>query len=117
VVKDSLDTGVYLSAFYLQGACRFPVDKKIARYLTPVLRGDAMGYDFFDKGFAVNRLTLGLNVGLDIDNMDAELRFNYEYFAKKNEPAMKENPYYRTYFERTDKGMFDKFTVELFVRF
>ncbi|MDR1594742.1 MAG: hypothetical protein LBS43_09735 [Prevotellaceae bacterium] len=117
VVKDSLDTGVYLSAFYLQGACRFPVDKKIARYLTPVLRCDAMGYDFFDKGFAVKRLTLGLNVGLDIDYMDAELRFNYEYFAKKNELAMKENPYYRTYFERTDKGMFDKFTVELFVRF
>jgi hypothetical protein len=48
------------------------------------------GYDFFDKGFAVKRLTLGLNVGLNVDYMNAELRFNYEYFAKKNELAMNE---------------------------
>jgi hypothetical protein len=117
VVKDSLNTGVYLSAAYLQGSYRFSTDRKKAKYLTPTLRYDAMGYDLFEKGFAVNRLTAGLNIGLDVKYMDAELRFNYEYFMKQNESAMKENPYYSAYFERSDKGMFDKFTVELFIKF
>lgn len=53
VVKDSLNTGAYLSAAYVQGSYRFPVNKKTTKYLTPTLRGDAMGYDFFKKGFAV----------------------------------------------------------------
>jgi hypothetical protein len=49
--------------------------------------------------------------------MDAELRFNYEYFMKRNESGMRENPCYSAYFERSDKGMFDKFTVELLIKF
>jgi hypothetical protein len=117
VVKDSSDAEAYLSAAYLQGAYCFPVNTKMAKYLTPTLRGDAMGYDFFDRGFAVSRLTAGLNIGLDVNRMDAELRFNYEYFMKKNESEIREDSYYSAYFERADKGMFDKFTVELFIKF
>jgi hypothetical protein len=30
---------------------------------------------------------------------------------------MRENPYYNAYFERADKGIFNKFTVELFIKF
>jgi hypothetical protein len=117
VVKDSLNSGAYLSAAYLQGSYRFPVNKKIAKYLIPTLRYDGMGYDFFEKGFAVNRLTAGLNIGLDINYMDAELRFNYECFRKENESGMREDSYYSAYFERSDKGMFGKFTVELLIKF
>jgi hypothetical protein len=117
VVKDSLNTGAYLSAAYLQASCRFPVKKRMVKYLSPTLRGDAMGYDFFEKGFAVSRLTAGFNIGLDVNYMDAELRFNYEYFMKKNESEMRGNSYYSAYFERPDKGMFDKFTVELLIKF
>jgi hypothetical protein len=117
VVRDSLNTGACLSAAYLQGSYRFPVNKKRVKYLTPTLRGDAMGYDFFEKGFAVTRLTAGLNIGLNVNYMDSELRFNYEYFRKKNESEMRKDPRYSAYFERSDKGMFDKFTVELIVKF
>jgi hypothetical protein len=117
VVKDSLNTGAYLSAAYLQGACFFSVNGKMAKYFAPTLRGDAMGYDFFDRGFAVSRLTAGLNIGLKANRMDAEIRFNYEYFMKKNESELKENSYYSAYFERTDKGMFDKFTLEFLIKF
>ena len=112
-----MNTGAYLSAAYLQGAYYFPVDKKRVKYLAPTLRGDAMGYDFFNRGFDISRLTLGLNIGLDANRMDAEIRFNYEYFIKQNESKMKEDSYYRTYFERTDKGMFDKFTVGFLIKF
>jgi hypothetical protein len=117
VVKDSVNTGAYLSAAYLQGAYFFPVNKRIARYIAPTLRGDAMGYDVFDKGFDISRLTLALNIGLEAKRMDAEIRFNYEYFMKKNESGLKDDSYYSAYFERTDKGMFDKFTVEILVKF
>ena len=113
VVKDSVNAGAYLSAAYLQGAYRFPVNTKAVKYLLPTLRGDAMGYDLFDSGFAVSRLTVGLNIGLDVDYMDTELRFNYEYFMKNIEP----DSHCSAYFERVDKGIFDKFTVELFIKF
>lgn len=117
VVKDSVNTGAYLSAAYLQGSYRFPVNGQAVKYLLPTLRGDAMGYSLFDRGFAVSRLTAGLNIGLDVDYMDAELRFNYECFANKNEPGLREDSHYSAYFERADKGMFDKFTIELFIKF
>jgi hypothetical protein len=117
VVKDSLNTGAYLSAAYLQGAYFFPVNSKMLRYLAPTIRSDAMGYDFFDKGFDVGRLTVGLNTGLAANRMDAEIRFNYECFIKRNEPRLKESLHYAAYFERTDKAMFDKFTVELLIKF
>ncbi|MDR1129499.1 MAG: hypothetical protein LBK96_00775 [Prevotellaceae bacterium] len=117
VVKDSVNTGAYLSAAYLQGSYRFPVNGKMAKYITPTLRGDAMGYDFFDRGFDVSRLTLGLNMGLGTKQMDTEIRFNYEYFVRKNESGIRDDPYYAAYFERTDKGMFDKFTVEFLIKF
>jgi hypothetical protein len=117
VVKDSLNSDAYLSAAYLQGAYFFPVNTKMARYLAPTVRGDAMGYDFFGRGFDVRRLTLGLNTGLEINRMNAEIRLNYEYFIKKNESKMKEDTYYSAYFERTDKAMFDKFTLEFLIKF
>ncbi|MDR2027553.1 MAG: OprO/OprP family phosphate-selective porin, partial [Prevotellaceae bacterium] len=117
VIKDSLNTDVYLSAAYLQGAYFFPVHTKTVRYLTPTVRADAMGYDLFDRGFDVSRLTLGLNIGLDAKRMSAEIRFNYEYFIKKNESGLRDSSYYSAYFERADKGMFDKFTVEFLIKF
>jgi hypothetical protein len=117
VVKDSLTTGVYLSAAYLQGNYCFPANNKMTKYFTPTIRGDAMGYDCFDKGFDVSRLTLGMNIGLQPKQLDAEIRLNYEYFFKKNESEMKDDPYYIAYFERSDKAMFDKFTVELLIKF
>lgn len=117
VVKDSLNTSAYLSAAYLQGAYFFPLNTKMVRYLAPTVRSDAMGYDFFDRGFDISRLTLGLNAGLGINRMDAEIRLNYEYFMKRNESKLKADSYYSAYFERTDKGMFDKLTVELLIKF
>lgn len=117
VVKDSINTGAYLSAAYLQSAYFFPVNKKMVRYLAPTVRGDAMGYDFFNKGFDISRLTAGLNIGLGKNRMDAEIRLNYERFIKRNESGLKENSYYIAYFERTDKAMFDKFTLEFLIKF
>jgi hypothetical protein len=117
VVKDSVNTDAYLSAAYLQSAYFVPVNRKMVRYLAPTIRGDAMGYDFFDNGFDICRLTAGINIGLETNRMDAEIRLNYERFMKRNESGLKEDLYYSAYFERTDKGMFDKFTMELLIKF
>jgi hypothetical protein len=117
VVKDSVYTDVYLSSGYIQGTYILPVKGNLARYLTPTVRVDGMGYGVFDNGFDVCRATAGFNIGLAVNRMDAEIRFNYEYFMKENESGLKENPYYDAYFERTDKALFNKFTLEFLIKF
>lgn len=121
VIKDSLDVDdSRISSAYLQGAYSFPLKNgKLFKYIEPQLRSDAMGYDVFERGFDVSRLTVGLCFGLDTRPMRAELRLNYEkFFFRGGMDDIRSNARYSAYFDgNTDKLLFDKFTIELFVRF
>jgi hypothetical protein len=65
---------------YIQGAYMFALPNgKMFHSLSPAFRWDAMGYD---AKLNVNRLTFGLNFGLDMKPFDSTLRIDYEqYFA------------------------------------
>jgi hypothetical protein len=119
VLKDSLYSDIKLSGTYIQGAYSFPVNnKRLLKYIEPALRGDAMGYDVFNGGFDISRMTIGVNFGLDKKPMAVELRLNYEhFFMRKSESDIWDNSYYNIFFERSDKGMFDKISVELMIKF
>lgn len=116
VFRDSIDSDAVLSGAYLQGGYIFPVNKsKLVKYIQPTLRTDIMGYDAFKYGYDISRITVGVNFGLDTKLMTAELRLNYENFITRK--GINNNSNYTAYFNRHDKGMFDKFTIELFIKF
>ncbi len=119
VVKDSLDSHRRLSGTYIQGAYRFPIkNNKTFKYVEPTLRDDAMGYDLFDNGFDISRITIGLNFGLDTKAMAAEIRLNYEhFFLHENVEALKADAYYSPFFDASDKRLFNKLTIEFLVKF
>jgi len=52
--------------------------------LSPTFRWDAMAYDVIDTGLDVNRLTFGINFGLDVKPFDSTLRINYEQYLLHN---------------------------------
>ena len=55
------------------------------RTLTPAIRIDAMGYDAWNSGFEVARLTAGLKFGLTFLPNDSLLRIDYkQYFSEDN---------------------------------
>ena len=119
VVKDSVGMDKNVSAAYVQGAYNFPVKNKgMLKYIEPTLRTDGMGYKIFENGFDISRITAGINLGLDLKPMAVEIRFNYEYFfLHKSRGVIEENKYYHNFFERPDNGLFDKFTIELLIKF
>lgn len=118
-IKDSIGTSQRFSGAYLQGAYNFTVNNNnLLKYIEPTLRTDGMAYNIFDNGFDISRLTFGLNFGLDPKYMAAEIRLNYEhFFFHKSKDAIKNTPFYRGMFDREDKGLFNKLSIEFLIRF
>ncbi len=83
--RHSNTTGLDLFGTYIQGAYTFGLPKaKIFHCLTPAARWDAMGYDVGSRGFDVNRITVGINLGLTLIPYDSVLRLDFEqYFVRK----------------------------------
>jgi hypothetical protein len=92
---------------YIQGAYMFDVrNGNMFHNFSPALRWDAMGYD----GFDVNRLTFGINFGLDMKPFDSMLRINYEQYFDGN--------YSFAEFDNRDPHVSDnKVTLELLLKF
>ncbi len=96
---------------YIQGVYVIDFNSvKMFRNLYPAFRWDAMGYEVFDAGFDVNRLTFGLNFGLALKHFDSTLRIDYEqYFLRRDSFAE---------FDDRDPHVADnKVSVELLLRF
>jgi len=95
---------------YIQGTYIFYLkNPKMFHNIGPALRWDAMGYEVAKRGLAVNRLTFGINFGLNVKPFDSTLRINYEqYFVHNN---------FFDEFNNTDPHVSDnKVTIELLVR-
>lgn len=121
VVKDSINVDKSrLYGSYIQGAYAFPLNKsKILKYIEPNLRTDAMGFNVFDHGFDISRVTLGVNFGLLQKRMNAEVRLNYEkLFFHGSRDNIRSSARYLGYFaSAADKPLSDKFIIELFIKF
>lgn len=97
-----------LLSYYVQGAYEFPVKTKLFSMVKPAARWDAIDQNLTDKGFDVDRFTLGLGFGFEHQKFSSILRFDYEWYFVKNElPFLNKN----------DEMDSDKFTVELLFSF
>lgn len=96
---------------YIQGAYTFDLRKgQMFHNMSPALRWDAIGYDVASTGLDVNRLTVGINFGLDMKPFDSLLRINYEQYFMGDEGFAE--------FENRDPHVSDnKVTLELLLRF
>ncbi len=84
---------------------------KMFHNLTPAIRWDAMGYDVWNEGFDVNRITAGVDFGLSFLPYESLLRLNYEHYFLRGDSIFPD-------FEDRDPHVSDhKITVELVVRF
>ncbi len=73
-----------LSSVYAQGLVKVPVNSKTFKRVEPALRWDAMGYDMLDRGFGVNRATVGVNFVLNTNNFKSLFRVNYEHYFRSS---------------------------------
>lgn len=98
-----------LFSTYVQGAYWIPIrNNKIFRSFMPAARWDAVGTDVFNKGFDVNRATLGLGLGINDQKFLSLLRFDYEwYFVENSLPFL----------EKNKEMASNKFTMELVLFF
>ena len=110
--RHSNTTGLDLFGTYLQGAYTFDLHNAgIFHFLKPAARWDAMGYDVWNSGIDINRITLGLNFGLTFMPYDSVLRIDYEQYFLRKGLAFPD-------FDNRDLHIADnKITVELVVRF
>ncbi len=120
-VRDSVNVeDSRLWSSYLQGAYSFAINNNRAlKYIEPNLRGDAMGYNIFDEGFDIGRITFGVNFGFVPKVLNAEVRLNYEkFFFRGTREGIRNAAEYLGYFaNRTDKRLSDRFTIELLLKF
>ena len=95
---------------YIQGTYIFALKvPKMFHNICPAIRWDAMGFDVTKSGLDVNRLTLGVNFGLDLKPFDSTLRINYEQYFVRND--------FFASFNNTDPHVSDnKITIELLIR-
>ncbi len=109
--RTSHTTSRDLFGTYIQGAYMFDLRNwKMFHNLSPAFRWDAMGYDVMDAGFDVNRLTFGLNFGLDLKPFNSTLRIDYEQYFLRNNHFVE--------FDNRDLHVSDnKITIELLLRF
>lgn len=74
-----------LQGAYLQGMRTFYLRREgMFNNITPAVRLDAMGYDAFERGFDVSRLTLGLNFGISKMPFGSVLRVDYEHYFRRS---------------------------------
>ncbi len=98
-----------LLSYYVQGAYAFPLKQKwIFRHLIPAVRWDAIDKNMNEGGFDINRLTVGLGLGLTKKYYSSILRFDYEWYKINNVLDIL-NDY--------DEMDSNKFTVELLLTF
>ncbi len=96
-------------SYYVQGAYAFPLKQKwIFRHLIPAVRWDAIDKNMNEGGFDINRLTVGLGLGLTKKYYSSILRFDYEWYKINNVLDIL-NDY--------DEMDSNKFTVELLLTF
>lgn len=70
----------YLSATYLEALFKIGSRNKSIKRFEPAIRWDAMGYDVFNRGFGVNRITAGINMVLNTGAVNSVVRLNYEQY-------------------------------------
>lgn len=112
--KHSYLDGSDLQGAYIQGAHTSYFRREgMFNCFTPAVRWDAMGYDALSRGLDVNRLTLGINLGLSKMPFGSVLRVDYEwYFIRKGIDAS------QRYFVNSDLHAADnKLSVELLLKF
>ena len=111
--RHSYPDSTNLFGAYIQGGYMFPLRKtKVFHYLTPAARWDAMGYNVWNKGFDVQRITAGIHFGLSFIPYESLIRIDYEHYFLRNKN--------RTFpdFDNRDAHVADnKITIELLVRF
>ncbi len=96
-------------SYYLQGAYVFPLnDSWIFKHVIPAARWDAIDKNRDESGFDVNRLTLGLGLGLTKKYFSSIFRLDYELYMIKN------NLDILNLYEEMDSN---KFTIELMLTF
>lgn len=96
---------------YIQGTYAFDLKKtKIFHSICPIFRWDAMGYEILKSGFDVNRLTFGVNFGLNLKPFISTLRIDYEHYFLATDDFYEFNSF--------DAHVSDnKITLELVLRF
>lgn len=100
--------------YYVQGAYAFALKPTyIFKSITPTLRWDAIDQqnitsDDGSEAFDVNRLTVGVNLGITESKFSSSLRFNYEWYLINNDLSMLNE------YREMDSN---KFTMELLLTF
>lgn len=84
-----------LTATYLQALYKINSNSKALKRIEPLLRWDAMGYDFLESGAGANRLTAGFNFVMN-SYLTSILRVNYEHYFNngKDMSALFKEPHY-----------------------
>ncbi len=96
-------------SYYLQGAYAIPLKETFFfKNVVPAVRWDAIDKHMEEKGFDVDRLTVGLGFGLTKKYFSSILRFDYEWYFVNQELDI------LNLYEEMDS---DKFTVELLLNF
>ncbi len=98
-----------MSAYYVQGAYAFPLKETyLFKNIVPAVRWDAIDKHRNEKGFDVDRLTVGLGFGLTKKYFSSILRFDYEWYFVNRELDI------LNLYEEMDAN---KFTIELLLNF
>ena len=113
--RRSYTTGLDLLGAYIQGLYTFdlPNPNGMFRNISPAVRFDAMGYDAWNNGFDVSRLTAGIQFGLTFIPLDSLFRIDYEQYFVQDGLVFPD-------FQipgRDDHVTDNKVTIELIVRF
>ncbi len=96
-------------SYYVQGAYAFPLKENwVFKHIIPAVRWDAIDKSINEKGFDVNRLSLGLGFGLTKKYFSSILRFDYEWYQVNNTLDILDK------YPEMDSN---KFTVELVLSF
>lgn len=79
-------SGLHLFSYYTQLFYNIAVDNSnILSGIQPAIRWDQIGEETSERGFAVSRLTGGVNFNLKTGNYKTVIRLNYEHFFNKGE--------------------------------
>lgn len=106
---NKIDSEDGLLSYYVQGAYAFPLKQNwVFRHLIPAVRWDAIDANMNESGFDINRLTVGLGLGLTKKYYSSILRFDYEWYNVNNVIDI---------LDKYDEMDSSKFTVELLLTF